>query len=356
MEARRLLVFWAGFALLVSFGIGVAWGYAGEAPYVPDQILVKFHPGTPASEVARAHTAARAVIRDEIPHIGVQIVGLPRWLSVGRAIGIYERNPNVEFAEPDYYVEPALTPNDPYFNYGQLQLQWMGAPQAWDITSGNSSVLIAVLDSGADFSHPDLQGRLVPGWDFVDNDGGPGDEHGHGTCVTGVLGAATNNSQGLAAVSWHNPVLIVRIGDYTGYTTWSRMAQGITYAADHGARAINISYAGTGYPSSVASAVEYAWSKGAVAVAGAGNSSDSSPYYPAALPHVIAVSGVDGNDALVSYSNYGPWVDVCAPCHSFTTWLGGSISALGGTSIAAPFVTGLFGLVFSVNPGLDLPP
>jgi len=354
MVLRSRLSLLAGAVFLVVLATqGLAdptFGSPDEPRYVPGQVLVKFRPGTPASEVARAHAAARSVILDQIPQIGVQIVGLAPGLSVGQAIGFYEHNPNVEFAEPDTLVEPCLVPNDPYFNYGQMQLQWMGGPQAWDITTGSPSVLVAVLDSGVDFSHPDLQGSLVAGWDFWDNDADPTDTYGHGTWVTGVLGAATNNGLGIAAVSWRNPVLCVRIS-YAS-TTWSLMAKGITYAADQGARAINISFAGPGYSSSVASAVDYAWNKGAVVVGSAGNSGTSTPQYPAALPPVIAVSGVAGDDTLVYYSNYGPWVDVCAPCNSQTTSLGGWISLVGGTSISAPFVTGLFGLVFSVNPAL----
>ena len=352
MSGRTLVPLLAGLMFAVTLGMGPGAAEPGGTPYVPDQVLVKFQPGTPASEVARAHAAAGSAVRDEIPQIGVQVIGLPPGLTVGKAIGFYERNPNVEFVEPDYYVEPALTPNDPYFRYGQIPLQLMGGEAAWDLTMGSSSVPIGILDTGADFEHFDLQGRLVAGWDFVAGDADPADEHGHGTCVSGVAGAATNNIVGIAGVTWQNPVLVVRVGDYSGYTTSARMAQGITYAADQGARAINLSFAGTSYPSSVADAVDYAWSRGAVTVASAGNFGVSTPHYPAALPNVVGVSGVDGNDLLVYYSNFGPWIDVCAPCGSLTTTLGGGFGNCGGTSISAPFVTGLFGLVFSANPNL----
>ena len=353
MVARQRLPLVVG-VILVSLFLGLARAHADSNPptFVPDQILVKFQPGTPASEMARAHASAQSVIRDEIPQIGVQIIGLPPGLSVGQAIGFYEHNPNVEFVEPDYYVEPVLVPNDPWYQNWQIGLQLMGAPEAWDITTGISSVMIAVLDTGVDFDHPDLQGRLLAGWDFAENDADPTDAHGHGTHVIGVLGAATNNGEGIAGVSWQNPVLCVRIAGYSGTTTWSKIAQGITYATDAGARAINISFAGTGYSSSVASAVEYAWGKGSVTVAAAGNSAASIPYYPAALPHVVGVSGIDGRDQLEQYSNYGPWIDVCARAGSMTTSLGGNYNGIGGTSISAPFVTGLFGLVFSADPHL----
>jgi len=330
-----------------------AAGFSQAAPPAPGQLLVQFRPGTPAGEIARAHAAVGASLAAEIPQLGVQVMGIPPGLPVGKAIGWYRQHPRVVFAEPDLGVAPALTPNDPYFNYGQLQLQWMGGPAAWDITTGSAAVPIAVVDTGADFRHPDLQGRLAAGWDFVEGDGDPADSNGHGTMVAGVLGAATNNGLGVAAVCWRNPVLVVRIGDATGWTTWSRMAQGIVYAADHGARAINVSYAGSGYSSTVAQAVAYAWNRGAVVVAAAGNGATSTPQYPAAMPQAVAVSGVDGDNVLVYYSNYGSWIDVSAPCNSQTTWLGGGFNLAGGTSIAAPFVTGLLGLVFAAGPGLS---
>jgi len=352
MSGRTLVLLLAGLIVAVTLGMGTGVAEPGGAPYVPGQVLVKFQPGTPASEVARAHAAAGSAVRDEIPQIGVQVIGLPPGLTVGKAIGLYERNPNVEFVEPDYYVEPALRPNDEWYENWQLPLQWMGSEAAWDITTGSALTPIAILDTGADFYHPDLQGRLVAGWDFVDGDADPMDEHGHGTSVAGVAGATTNNVFGIAGVTWQNPVLVVRIGDSSGYTTSGRMAQGIVDAADTGARAINLSFATPSYLSTVANAVSYAWSTGAVTVASAGNSGSSVPHYPAALPNVVAVSGVEGNDVLVYYSNYGSWVDVCAPCGSRTTRLGGGIGNVGGTSISAPFVTGLFGLVFSANPSL----
>jgi thermitase len=352
MAGRHLLLLLAGLLVFASLGAGVGWSDAGQTPYVPGQVLVKFHPGTPASEVARAHAAAHSAVLDEIPQIGVQIVELPPGLSVGKAIGFYERNPNVEFVEPDYYVEAALVPNDPYYTYGQLRLQLMESEAAWDITTGEPSVLVAVLDTGIVLSHPDLQHRIVAGWDFVDSDACPDDGHGHGTTVTGVMGADSNNGEGIAGVSWHNPTLCVRIGTAGGYTSGSMMAQGVAYAADQGARAINLSFAGPGYLASVATAVDYAWNKGAVVVAAAGNSADTMPYYPAALPHVVAVSGLGSYDTLIDYSNYGAWIDVCAPAGSLTTDALVGYANWGGTSIAAPYVTGLFGLVFSANQDL----
>ncbi len=341
----------AGLFVLLLVGAGTALGDL-TMPYVPDQVLVKFHPGTPASEVARSHASIHAAIRDEIPQIGVQIVGLPRGLSVGKAIGFYQRNPNVEFVEADYYADLALRPNDEWYANWQQSLQWMGSEAAWDITTGSSDAPIAIVDSGADFNHPDLQGRLVAGWDFIGNDADPMDENGHGTSVTGVAGAMTNNVFGIAGVTWQSPVLIVRIADRDGSLTLSKVAQGIIYAADNGARAINLSCGSTSYSSSLASSVEYAWTVGAVCIAGAGNNGNNTPFYPAALLKTVAVSGIKSSDELVYYSNYGSWIDVCAPAYARTLALGGYIGDIGGTSMSAPYVTGLFGLVFSANPNL----
>ena len=326
-----------------------------KAP-VEDHILVKFKDSVSSDEKEKIHQKTGGKVKEEIKQIGVQIVDIPKvkGITPEAFVETYKGNfkNEIEYAEPDYYVEPALVPNDEWYANWQLALQFMGSEAAWDITTGSASVPIAILDSGADFSHFDLQVRLVAGWDFVGNDADPTDENGHGTSVTGVAGAKTNNGLGIAGITWINPIIIVRIGDHYGYTTSARMAQGITYAADRGARVANLSYAGTSYPSSVADAVQYAWGKGTVVVAGAGNSADSVPHYPAALPKVVGVSGLEDHDLLVYYSNYGSWIDVSAPCSARTLMMEGYIADIGGTSISAPYVTGLLGLVFAANPSL----
>ena len=326
-----------------------------KAP-VEDHILVKFKDNISNDEKDKIHQKTGGKVKEEIKQIGVQIVQIPqgKGITPEAFIETYKGNfkNQIEYAEVDNYVEPALRPNDEWYTNWQLDLQWLDSESAWTVTTGSPSVYVAVLDTGVSFTHEDLRGRMVAGWDFVDNDADPSDVHGHGTTVTGVLGADTNNGIGIAGVSWANPVLVVRIGDALGYATTSRIAQGITYAADHGARAINVSYAGPAYSSSEAGAVDYAWNRGATVVASAGNEGTATPQYPAALQRVIAVSGVRGDDTLVYYSNHGMWTDVCAPCGSLTTDFSGRYENWGGTSISAPFVTGLFGLVFSANPSL----
>jgi subtilisin family serine protease len=327
-------------------------GYGAGPEYVPDRVLVKFRPGTPASEKAKAHAAVRSAVIDEIPGIGVQVVKLPRALSVARGLGHYLHNPNVQYAEPDYYAEAQMTvPNDPWYLNGQRQLPRIQAPQAWDITRGRDDAMIAVLDTGLDYTHPDAQGRYVLGWDFANNDGDPWDDNNHGTWVYGVVGAATNNGAGIASVSWYNPVLVVKIADYTGMA--SCISSGIVYAADAGCRAANISFGGPGYSQTWQDAIDYAWARGMVTVCAAGNSGNSTPIYPASSNHAVSIAAIDGYDVIYSYSSYGPYIDLCAPGSAYTLGRGGLYGTVGGTSIAAPYVAGAVGLVASVNPSLS---
>jgi len=343
---RRLLLggLWAAILLLI---------FSTHAR-ASDRLLVRFRPGVAPAEQARLHREAGAVWEGEIAPLRVQVVRLAGQIPAGRALGWYRARPQVEFAEPDALLEPAAVyPDDPYFAGYQDELALLGAPAAWELTTGSPEVLVAVLDTGVELSHPDLAGRLVSGWDFVQGDADPSDVYGHGTMVTGVLGAATDNALGVAGVSWHNPVLEVRVGGDSGSASISALARGTIYAADRGARAINISFTTSAYSQTLADAVAYAWGKGALVVAGAGNSGDGTrPWYPAALPYVIGVSGVEG-DTLSPYSNYGSWVDVCAPFSCYTTVMGGGYRHVQGTSFSGPFVVGLLGLVFSMDPSLS---
>jgi len=345
--------------LLVSSCLPAAAGNGNGPPYVPGRVLVKFRPGTPAAGMARVHAAAASAVIDEVPQIGVQVVGLRPGLSVGHAIGLYTRNPNVEFAEPDYLIEPTLVPNDPYFLYNgvswQQPLRALGAERAWDISVGGPSVVVAVIDSGIDYNHPDHKGgRLLLGPDFANGDNDPYDDYGHGTITTGVLGATTNNGEGIAGTTWGNRLLIIKMYKSDGTGSYSWMAKGITYATDYPAKVALLEGAGPAYSSTLESAVKYASSKGVVMVAPTGNGVDP-PQYPAAYPEVIAVSGINGSNEWVY--GYGPYVAVCAYASGVyttqnpfgTTYYYGT---WGGTSVAAPFVAGAAALVLSVNPAL----
>jgi thermitase len=289
--------------------------------------------------------------------------------------------PEVAIAEPDGIATAAGTPNDPYYP-AQWGLPKIGAPAAWDVTTGSSSVMIAVIDSGVDYSHPDSPMNLWWGWDFVDTDGDgvgdddPDDDYGHGTHVMGIAAARTNNGVGVAGLCPGCSALAIKVLGATGSGTWSNVADGIAYAVDASAPiaqqlVINLSLGGptTEYERSiVVEAIDYAVMRGAIVVAAAGNLGPQAPMFPASLPQVIAASAsdrYDRTDALTSFTQYG---DIAAPGeYIYSTWndatsvsypwpvcIGaGEVECYkyeSGTSMASPFVAAAAGLVWSIHP------
>ena len=256
------------------------------------------------------------------------------------------------FVEPDYTATGAATPSDPYFP-SAWHLSRIQAPSAWNYTVG-SSTPIAILDSGVDSSHPDLAGRIMAGWNFVNNNSNTSDVRGHGTGVTGVVAAATNNGIGVAGVTWGNPIMPLLVLDANNYASYSNVAAAITYAADRGVRVISLSLGGTSASSTLQSAVDYAWNRGAIVVAAAGNSSSTTPWYPANCDKAIAVAATDQNDAKASFSNYGSWISVSAPGdYIWSTTSGGGYGQWWGTSLATPIVSGVAALTLAVKPSLS---
>jgi thermitase len=274
--------------------------------------------------------------------------------DLAQVIRAFKSNPYVEYAEPNYIAHVFITPNDPYWS-SQWGMTKIEAPAAWDITTGSASVTIAIVDTGIDFFHPDLSGKLVSGYDFVNNDSNPQDDHGHGTHVAGIAAARTNNGTGVAGLSWGAQIMPVKVMDDAGRGTNENIAKGVIYAADHGADIINLSLGGPNASSVLEDAVEYAHDLDCVVVAAAGNN-NSTVSYPARYPEVIAVAATDSSDQRASFSNYGPEVDVAAPGVNIrsTYWWGGSeYGRLSGTSQASPHVAGLAALIWSVDPGLN---
>jgi thermitase len=274
--------------------------------------------------------------------------------DLAQAIKAFKSSPYVEYAEPNYIVHVFITPNDSYWS-SQWGMTKIEAPAAWDITTGSGSVTIAIVDTGVDLFHPDISGKLVSGYDFVNNDNTPQDDHGHGTHVTGIAAARTNNGTGVAGLSWGAKIMPVKALDDYGNGGSEDVAEGVIYAANNGADIINLSLGGSSPSSVLEDAVEYAHDLGCIVVAATGNN-NSSVSYPARYPEVIAVAATDSSDQRASFSNYGPEVDVTAPGVSIrsTYWWGGSTYEwLNGTSQASPHVAGLAALIWSVNPGLS---
>jgi len=312
-------------------------------------------------------------------------------------LGQYNNDPNVEYAELNY-IGTFLTvesktysgnfPNDPHFDQ-----QWglhntgqsggtidadINAPEAWEIETGDHDVIIAIVDSGVDYTHNDLADNIwnneneipdngidddnngfiddIRGWDFESNDSDPMDTNlGHGTHCAGIAGAIGNNGIGIAGVCWNCSIMAVRIGDDHGPGE-NAAARGIVYAADNGADVISMSWGYSVYRNLISDAIEYAYAKGVVLVAAAGNEGNTKKFFPAGHEYVIAVAATDDNDEKAIFSTYGEWVDVAAPgidilsLKSWDTYINSS-----GTSMACPYVAGLSGLLLSKHPECPFP-
>jgi subtilisin family serine protease len=263
-----------------------------------------------------------------------------------------ETDPSVGYVEVDATVEAAITPNDPYYTPDtEWGLPLIGAPAAWNTSTGTGGPTIAVIDTGVDGTHPDLGGRVLPGIDLVNNDSDPSDDNDHGTHVAGIIAATGNNGIGGAGVCWGCRILPVKALDASGSGAYSTIASAITWASDHGARIINMSLGGYATSTTLGSAVSYAQERGIIVVAAAGNDGSTSRFYPAAYPGVVGVGASTATGALISFSNRGTdWVDVAAGACSMSTSPGGGYQYMCGTSMATPFVSGSLGLLLAAVP------
>lgn len=260
-------------------------------------------------------------------------------------------------AEIDGTVEATFVPNDPMYHSSTLVYapQLIGAPTAWDFTLGDPNVVIAILDTGINASHPEFAGRILPGYDFINNDTDPSDDNGHGTHVAGTAAAGTNNGIGNVGICGGCSILPVKVLSNTGSGLWSQVAAGITFAADHGANVINLSLGGYSPSSTMQAAIAYAQQKSVLVIGAAGNDHRGDDFYPAAFDNVIGVGATDSHDVIWPLSNYGSYVDVSAPgvtifntFNDLNNYYGG-YALYNGTSMAAPHVAGLAGLLFSQN-------
>lgn len=312
-------------------------------------IIVKFKKLTTQAQKNSLHQKENSKVISQNKKLGFDVIKV-QGQTVEQALKDYRNMANVEYAEPRQIAKAFWAPNDPLYTSDQYGPQKMQTPDAWDITRGSSSVVAAVVDTGVQADHPDLSGKVTAGYDFVDNDSDARDEQGHGTHVAGTIAAITNNGVGVAGVAPDVKIMPVRVLDANGSGTYDWVANGITYAADNGAKVINMSLGGSGGSAALQDAVNYAWNKGVVVVAAAGNSSTSSPSYPAYYTNCIAVAATDSNDQKASFSNYGSWVDVAAPgVNIMSTTLGGGYGKLSGTSMASPHAAGVAALLASQN-------
>jgi subtilisin family serine protease len=273
-----------------------------------------------------------------------------------------ERPDLVRAAEYEGEQNAQLVPNDALYKAFQWNLRRIGMEQAWDLRPGANDVVVAVLDTGVDLTHPDLRANLLvdEGYDFINDTPSPQDDESHGTAVAGIIGAVGNNHEGVTGVAWRVKLLPIKALNSQGRGPDSAMVKAILYAADNGARIINISSTGTRYSAALETAVQYAQDKGALIVAAAGNSGDgdNAINYPAAFDGVVAVAAIDDKDQLASFSQRQSYVALAAPGVDVpsTAWAGagrGLYASQSGTSIAAPHVSGAAAILWALRPDLQ---
>jgi len=318
---------------------------AAISDFSPEQILVKFKPDVSLPEAAEIHRQLGGQVKDSIAGIGVRVVTVPKGQAMEKAQA-YSSNARVAYAEPDFVAEAIGSPDDPGLGnqWGMVKIQ---APRAWEVTTGSTSINIAIVDTGVDLDHPDLAGKIVSNINFSTS-GTVDDVYGHGTHVAGIAAAMTNNGIGVAGLGYTSTIMNVKVLGDTGSGAYSGVASGIIWAADNGAEVINLSLGGSSASSTLEDAINYAWSKGVVVVAAAGNNGDTTPSYPAYYTNCVAVAATDTDDTLAYFSNYGKWVDVAAPGVSiYSTLKDNGYGYKSGTSMASPHVAGLAALVFT---------
>lgn len=342
----------------------------GASHYHKNQVVVKFS-SPPSEEQLRQ-------IREELGAGPVQKLGYTYVFESShmeaKEMMNYFKKWNVEYAEPHFlYItnntpdasrqndgnttnESAAfqAPNDVLYARYQWNLPIIETEKGWGIGRGNQNVIVGVVDTGVDLNHPDLKGHLLEGTNVVsEGNSAPNDDVGHGTHVAGVISALVNNGEGVAGMSWFNPILPVKVLDSSGSGSTYAVAQGVIWAADHGAKVINLSLGNYADAQFLHDAIRYAYNKDVVIIAAAGNDNTERPSYPAAYPEVFAVAATDANKNKASFSNYGDHIAVSAPGVSIaSTYPNNQYAALSGTSMASPHVSALAALIRSANPDL----
>lgn len=329
-----------------------------------DRIMIRFRPVLSLEDRLKFHKTFRTDFVKRFEKLNVDLVKVDKD-DISDKISELLKDPRVIDAEPDYIATVLETTNDPEVIRGNLWgLYKIKAADdgisAWNYSKSNSNIKIAVLDTGVDKTHEELAGKIADSHNCTDTKD-TNDYFGHGTHVAGIAAGATNNGKGVAGAGYNASILNAKsLGD-EGYGYYSWVADCIVWSVDNGAKVINMSLGGTGSSKILESAVNYAWNKGAVVIAAAGNYGSSSPVYPAYYKNVVSVAATDKNDRKAGWSNYGRWVSVAAPGVGILSTMPVTANKIGilnygylsGTSMATPHVSGLAALVWSTSYGVN---
>jgi subtilisin family serine protease len=365
---RSLLALSFVLALLAAPFAGGSGGDPTVAEYVDGHVLVGFKPGTTAAQ-RKAALRAAGVTTSEGAGFGID-VGNVQSGTVPEKVAALRARREVAFAEPDYVLHADVTPNDQY--YGQLWgLAKIGAPAAWNTTTGSSSIVVGVVDTGIDWTHPDLAANVwsnpggiggcaagTHGYNAIKGNCKPRDDNDHGTHVSGTIGAVGNNGTGVAGVNWSVKLMGLKFLNAKGSGSTSNAVKAIDWAvaakqAGVNVRVLSNSWGGGGYSQALLDAIDAAGANDILFVVAAGNASandDTTPSYPCAYnaPNVVCVAATDSTDALASFSNYGPaTVDLGAPGVGVLSTVPGGYASYSGTSMATPHVSGAAALILS---------
>ena len=332
----------------------------------PEEYIIKFNQAVSIDYIKREILRNKGQVMQEITEGTTFKIKLPAPNS-SYLIDSIQGNPLISYVEPDYLVFIQTIPNDPEY-YRQWNLELLDLSMTWNSYRGSGDVIVAVLDTGILDKHPDLQGNIIAGYDFIDHDHEPIDtdpEFSHGTHVAGIIGALTNNRLGVAGINWQVKIMPVRIIGPDGSGNYSNLIAGIYWAVDHGANIINLSLAGTANSTSLKEAIDYAIKQGVTVVAAAGNNGTTPILYPARYSEVISVGAIGPTSRRAYYSNYGPNLDLVAPggddsVFPFPNTILSTAGYMGqsqkhqytwaqGTSMATPHVSGLIALLYSVG-------
>jgi subtilisin family serine protease len=340
-------------AIATAIATLAAPAFAAQAEdYAQGRIIVEPRAGLTVTEMGKILKANGAGQARKLGQSNIHVIEVAHGSEKAIAAKL-KNNPHFKFAELDQRVAVSATANDPMLG-SEWHISKIGANTAWDNTQGGG-VTIAILDSGMDSAHPDLAGNTVAGYNAYDNNTNTADVCGHGTKAAGSAAATINNTAGVAGVAGQAKIMPVRIAyNNSGscYAYFSTMASGVTWAADHGARVVNISYANVPTSSAVQSAANYLKGKGGLLFVSAGNYNRDEGFTP--TDTMIPVSATDSADNRASFSSYGAFVALSAPgVGIYTTVQGGGYGAVNGTSFASPVAAAVAALVMSANPSLS---